>query len=139
MTSRTIVSPNSKIEWMRSFSSSSIVPSSVPASAIALSSASETNGPCFRPLPGRITFATPIRSRVGPESSLPRPQTSGATASAAPSEWSTANVLDMASTIRKYRSVNSNDATVIQPVPRVFSARIATRMAEPFCTNITAR
>jgi hypothetical protein len=47
--------------------------------------------------------------------------------------------LDIASTIRKYRSVNSNDATVIQPVPRVFSARIATRMAEPFCTNITAR
>ena len=45
MTSRTIVSPNSKIEWISSVSSRSMEPSSLPSSAIVRKSASDTNGP----------------------------------------------------------------------------------------------
>ena len=132
MTSRTIVSPNSKIEWISSFSSRSIEPSSWPTSAIERRSASDTNGPCFRPRPGRSTFARPMSALVGVASRRPRPQTSGATASAARSEYSTPNVLLIASTSTKYRSVNPTETSVIPRLPYARSARIATRTAEPF-------
>ena len=58
ITSRTIVSPNSKIEWISSFSSSSISPSSDATSADARSSCSVMYGPCFKPLPGMSTLAS---------------------------------------------------------------------------------
>ena len=51
MTSRTSVSPNSKIEWISSFSSSSIADSSEATSAIARISSSVTNGPSGSPRP----------------------------------------------------------------------------------------
>jgi hypothetical protein len=51
--------------------------------------------------------------------------------------------LAIASTKTKYSSVNPNE---IRPThgpallsPNSFSARIATRIADPFCTNITER
>ena len=101
MTSRTIVSPNSKIEWISWVSSRSIEPSSWPIWAIDRRSASETNGPCLRPRPGSRTFARPISARVGSSSTRPRNHTSGATARAARSECSTPKVLLIASTITK--------------------------------------
>ena len=63
ITSRTTVSPNSKIEWMSRRSSRSIASSSAATSAIVRRSSSVTNGPSFRPLPGSITFARPMRPR----------------------------------------------------------------------------
>ena len=60
MTSRATVSPNSMIDSMSSRSSCSITSSSTATSANASSSSSETNGPFFRPLPGRITFVRPM-------------------------------------------------------------------------------
>ena len=52
MTSRRMVSPNSKIEWIISRSSSSMTSSRSASSTMALISSSDTNGPLFRPLPG---------------------------------------------------------------------------------------
>ena len=132
ITSRTIVSPNSKIEWISSFSPSSIEPSSLPTSAIERRSASETNGPCFRPLPGSSQFAMTIRPRVGAASSRPRNHTSGATASAALSECRTPKVLLIASTRTKYSNVNPTETSVTPRPPNDRSARIATMIAEPF-------
>ena len=51
----------------------------------------------------------------------------------------TANVLAIASTNTKYSSVNPNDASVTHVLPNSRSARIATRIADPFWTNITDR
>ena len=51
----------------------------------------------------------------------------------------TANVFAIASTNTKYRSVNTKDASVTHVLPNSRSARIATRIAEPFCANITVR
>ena len=48
---------------MSSRSSCSITSSSAAASARASSSSSDTNGPSFRPLPGRITLVSPMRPR----------------------------------------------------------------------------
>src|ERR671935_145717 len=55
ITSRTIVSPNSKIEWISSTSSSSICSSSEATSASWRSSRSVMNGPCGSPRPGITT------------------------------------------------------------------------------------
>ena len=79
ITSRTIVSPNSKIEWISSFSSSSISPSLDATSAEARSSCSVMYGPSFKPLPGMSTFAS-LSSAVGerPEHAAERTRTGGA-------------------------------------------------------------
>ena len=68
MTSRTTVSPNSKMEWISSFSSSSIDESSSEAtSAIARISCSVANGPSGSPRPGSTTLAMPTsRCATGP-------------------------------------------------------------------------
>ena len=63
ITSWVTVSPNSKIEWMSRRSSRSISCSSAATSAMVRRSSSVTNGPSFRPLPGSITFARPMRPR----------------------------------------------------------------------------
>ncbi len=55
------------------------------------------------------------------------------------SECSTPNVFDIASTTTKYSSVNTREAIVTPRLPNSLSARMATRIAEPFCTIITAR
>ena len=60
ITSRTTVSPNSKIEWMSWRSSTSIDSSSAATSAIARRSSSVTNGPSLRPRPGSRTLPRPI-------------------------------------------------------------------------------
>ena len=60
MTSRATVSPNSMIDSMSSRSSCSITSSSAAASTMPSSSCSDTNGPCFRPLPGSSTLVRPI-------------------------------------------------------------------------------
>ena len=52
ITSRTTVSPNSMIELDQLALLASITSSSTATSAMASSSSSDTNGPCFRPLPG---------------------------------------------------------------------------------------
>ena len=62
ITSRTRVSPNSKIEWIRSFSSSSMAASSDATSAMALISSSVASGPWGSPRPGMIAFATLTRT-----------------------------------------------------------------------------
>ena len=64
MTSRATVSPNSMIDSMSSRSSCSITSSSTATSANASSSSWETNGPFFKPLPGRITFVMPMSPRA---------------------------------------------------------------------------
>ena len=66
ITSRTTVSPNSKIEWMSRRSSRSMTSSSAATSAIVRISSSVTNGPSFRPLPGSTTLAMPMSSREKP-------------------------------------------------------------------------
>ena len=60
ITSRATVSPNSMMDSISLRSSNSITSSSAAASTIPRSSCSETNGPCLRPRPGRITFVRPI-------------------------------------------------------------------------------
>ena len=64
MTSRATVSPNSMMLSMSRRSSCSITSSSAAASTMPSSSCSETNGPCFRPLPGRSTLVRPMRAAV---------------------------------------------------------------------------
>ena len=76
---------------------------------------------------------------MGNASSRPRNHTSGESANATRSECSTPNVFDMASTNTKYSSVKTSDAIVTPRLPNSRSARIATRIADPFCTIITAR
>ncbi len=68
MTSRTTVSPNSKIEWMSSRSSVSIDDSLAATSAIVRISSSVTNGPPRRPLPGITMLASPMNMRVSTRS-----------------------------------------------------------------------
>ena len=92
MTSRATVSPNSMMDSMSSRSSRSMTSSSAAASTIPSSSCSDTNGPCFRPLPGRITFVRPISAlemscRGGKRTSA---AVTGVLMSAARSGWSTA-------------------------------------------------
>ena len=64
ITSRTTVSPNSKIEWISSRSSVSISASSAATSAIERISCSVTNGPSARPRPGSTMLARPMKPRV---------------------------------------------------------------------------
>src|SRR5574341_147820 len=84
ITSRTTVSPNSKMEWIISRSSSSMTSSRSASSTMARSSSSETNGPVLRPLPGVMTLPMPISRRVSGPSTGSRVshQTTGATVSA---------------------------------------------------------
>ena len=139
ITSRTTVSPNSKTEWMSSSSSSSIEPSSEPAEAICRISSSLTNGPCRSPFPGRITFASPMRAFVGRSRTRATAYANGASASATRSVWRTPYVFAIASTTTKYRSVNAIEVSVTPRESKRRSARIATTIADPFCTTITAR
>ena len=80
-----------------------------------------------------------MSARVGAASARPRNHTSGETASAARSLWSTPKVFAIASTTTKYRSVNTTETSVTPQPPYERSARIATRIAEPFWQNITDR
>ena len=63
ITSRTTVSPNSKIEWMSWRSSVSIESSCAATSAIVRMSASLVNGPRRIPWPGSTTLAKPMNPR----------------------------------------------------------------------------
>ena len=92
MTSRATVSPNSMIDSISSRSSRSITSSSAAASTMPSSSCSDTNGPCLRPLPGRITFVEAdqrpgdqLQGREADERAV-----IGVLMSAARSGWSTA-------------------------------------------------
>ncbi len=68
ITSRTTVSPNSKMEWMSSRSSVSMESSCAATSAIVRMSASVVNGPERSPLPGSTTLANPMNNRVNSRS-----------------------------------------------------------------------
>ena len=85
ITSRTRVSPNSKIEWMSLRSSPAIDSSSAATSAIVRISSSVMKGPCFNPFPGSTTFAKPINPRDSNRSGgrFVRNHSSGVTCSAA--------------------------------------------------------
>ena len=92
MTSRTTVSPNSMIEWMRRRSSRSMTSPSVATSTVASSSDSDTKGPSLRPLPGTRTLARPMsaRDRRRTSGNPAMAWTTGATRSAARSGCCTA-------------------------------------------------
>src|SRR6266540_3581196 len=64
ITSRRMVSPNSKIEWIISRSSSSMTSPRSASSTRARISSSETKGPLARPLPGATTLPMAMNSRV---------------------------------------------------------------------------
>ena len=85
ITSRTTVSPNSKIEWMSLRSSPAMASSSAATSAIVRISSSVTYGPCLSPFPGSTTLATPMRPRDSIRSGAKwvRNQSSGVTRIAA--------------------------------------------------------
>ena len=97
ITSRTIVSPNSKIEWISSFSPSSIAPPPRRRRRSARSSCSVTNGPCGRPLPGHDHVRQLHRGRASGPTSRPSPTMSGASASATRSVCWIANVFGVTS------------------------------------------
>ena len=98
MISRATVSPKSMIDAISSRSDSSMPPASAASSARARISSSVTNGPCFRPLPGRITLVSTDEA-VGPTSRKARPTnaTIGAVSSAARSVCWSAQVFGAAS------------------------------------------
>ena len=127
ITSRTIVSPNSKIEWISSFSPSSICSSSDATSAIARSSCSVTNGPCFRPLPGMITFAIFTQSGGQRTDQAAQRRRSGAPANSATRSvcW-IANVFGVTSAKTKSRRVMASVA-MISPAP--WNTRTASEVA----------
>ena len=99
MISRTTVSPKSMIDSIRSRSDSSITECSMASSARARISSSVTNGPFFRPLPGRMMLATPMSARAGRRSTQPANSTIGAVSIAARSVCCSAHVFGAASAI----------------------------------------
>ena len=81
ITSRTIVSPSSKTEWIIARSRSSISWFSSARSTSSRSSASEANGPSRKPLPG----VTALPTRISSCGNGPRMRASGWTRLAATS------------------------------------------------------
>ena len=128
ITSRTTVSPKSMIEWMSARSCDSITSSSSAWSAMARSSCSDTNGPRFRPLPGRMTLVTPMRPRVITRigSRPTTAATSGAERSAERSGCSIAHVLGAASANTKITAASITVATKSTPDPKCRSMSTAT-------------
>ncbi len=112
ITSRVSVSPNSKIEWMRSFSPSSIDSSSEATSAMARMSSSVANGPCGSPLPGRITFAIEIRTRASGPTARVMATISGASRTPTRSVCRTVNVFGVTSAKTNSRIVMATVATI---------------------------
>ena len=111
-----------------------------PTSAIERISSSETNGPCFSPLPGQEHVreadqeARRDREDAAEEPHERRERERDPVACAGPR---TSSPSPRRTT--KYSSVNTNEASVTQVLPNSRSARSATRIADPFCTNITER
>ena len=119
MTSRTTVSPNSMIEWMRVRSSVSITSSSSATSAMASSSDSDTSDPRYWPLCPMSRLARPIRApdtmRTGENRT--RADTRGALNSAARSGCCTAQVLGTASARTKMTTISKTVATTTPQAP----------------------
>jgi len=139
MTSRTTVSPNSKIEWMRRRSSPSIDASLAATSAMVRISSSVTKGPVFRPFPGRTTLATPM-SRFDSQRSgakWVRNQSMGVSASAARSVCCTAKVLGATSPITKNRKICSTMPSTTPHAPAVPSSRTPMSVATVSCAMST--
>ena len=138
ITSRAMVSPNSKIEWMSSFSSSSISPSSEATSAEARSSCSVMNGPSRSPLPGISALASRTRLFATGPSSVPMKEIGRATKSATPSVRWIANVFGVTSAKRNSSSVIATVATIS---PALSQCRTANDVAtvEPPMVNSRVR
>src|SRR5947209_5900078 len=130
ITSRTTVSPNSMIEWMRARSSCSMTSSCWATSAIASSSSSEMNGPSLRPLPGMMTLARPIRPRERTRSGQKRTRaaTGRPARRAARSACWIAQVFGAASAITKMMQTSMPVAMTTPHGPKR-SARKPTRVA----------
>ena len=72
ITSRTMVSPSSKTEWIILRSTASITSDSLARSTRSRSSFSDANGPCRKPRPGVTTLPTRTsRPATGPSSVVP--------------------------------------------------------------------
>src|SRR3954453_22395474 len=138
ITSRTTVSPNSMMEWISWRSCDSISPSSTATSAMASSSSSETNGPAFRPLPGRMMLDTPIRPRASNRNGgkLTSAWMTGAVKRAARSECWTAHVLGAASANTKMITTSNSVAMAMPHGPKTWSATMPTRVA---ATSVVTR
>ena len=131
ITSRTTVSPNSMIEWMRARSSFSITSSSTATSAMASSSSSERNGPCLRPLPGSSALASPMRPVVSIRTGGKRTiaATGRAANNAARSECWSAHVFGAASAKTKITITSKAVATATPRAPKSRSPSTPTRVA----------
>ena len=97
-------------------SDSSMPPASAASSARAMISSSVTNGPVFRPLPGRITLATPMSARATSRSDRPTNCTSGAVRMAARSVCWSAQVFGAA-------SATTNTTTTLTTMPMTTPGR----------------
>ncbi len=131
ITSRTTVSPNSMIEWMRARSSVSMTSPSRATSAMASSSDSVTSDPRYWPFSPMRRLARPIRApdtiRTGQNRTMA--DTSGALNRAARSGWWTAQFFGTASPRTKMTTISNTVAATTPQAPNQSAARIPTRVA----------
>ena len=131
ITSRTTVSPNSMMEWIRARSSVSITSPSRATSAMASSSDSVTSDPRYRPFSPMSRLAKPIRApetiRTGQNRTMA--ETRGALNRAARSGWWTAQFLGTASPRTKMITISNTVAATTPQAPNQSAARIPTRVA----------
>ena len=139
MISRTTVSPKSMIDSIRSRSDSSMTACSMASSARARISSSVTNGPFFRPLPGRITLATPMRARAGMRSTQPANSTMGAVNNAARSVCCNAQVFGAASAITNSTRTFNTMPIATPAAPNRLAASTPTRADWIVWTMLTDR
>ncbi len=132
ITSRTTVSPNSKIEWMSSRSSVSIDASCAATSAIVRISSSVTNGPPRSPFPGMTTLARPIKPRVRTRNGPNRVRNAsrGDTRITARSACCTANVLGATSANVNTTMISMTIPTATPALPKVGSRTVPSNVAE---------
>ena len=126
ITSRTTVSPNSMIEWMRARSSVSITSPSRATSAMASSSDSVTAEPRYWPFSPMSRLARPIRApetiRTGQNRTTA--ETSGALNRAARSGWCTAQFFGTASPRTKMTTISNTVAAATPQAPNQLWARM---------------
>ena len=135
MISRATVSPKSMIDSMRSRSSSSMTEASAASPIRAMISSSVTNGPCSRPLPGRITLVTVMSTSAIHRNVRPMSTMSGAVASAARSVCCRAHVFGAASAMMNTTTTLISVATMTPAVP---NTRDATMPVMDACTVCSA-
>ena len=131
ITSRTTVSPNSMIEWMRARSSVSMTSPSTATSAMASSSDSVTGAPRSRPCSPMKRLARPMRPPETIRTGQKRTRadtTAPSTGRPAPGWW-TAQFFGTASANTKITTISKTVAATTPQAPNQRTARMPTRVA----------